>query len=149
MKFYSIANKGTFKSAPIKHLLKVWYYFFAFLEYLGKFKNFEPYFFFAYFQMYKSTFNNNTVEFHTQCLLLNLALPMNWTLSSAKVNYPCHQIYMYLLILWMTLGWSFDIHSPFFMKNLSIELPPIRSGWLSSHWLLLWVFWISLLHTIN
>ena len=70
------------------------YYFFAFLEYLGKFKNFEPYFLFAYFQMYKSTFNNNTVEFHTQCLLLNLALPMNWTLSSAKwiilaIKYTC------------------------------------------------------------
>ena len=65
-----------------------------------------------------------------------------------RVNYPCHQIYMYLLILWMTLGWSFDIHSPFFMKNLSMELP-IRSGWLSSHWLLLWIFWSSLLHTIN
>ena len=60
--------------------------FFAILEHLGKFKNFEPYFLFAYFQMYKSTFNNNTVEFHTQCLLLNLALLMNWTLSSAKVK---------------------------------------------------------------
>ena len=111
--------------------------FFCILEYLGV----QEFWAILWYQHCRISHSMSFVEFSTPNKL-------NSHHQKWRVNYPCHQIYMYLLILWMTLGWSFDIHSPFFMKNLSIDLP-IRSGWLSSHWLLLWIFWSSLLHTIN
>ena len=52
-------------SKVIKHFLKVWYYFFCISGVFRQVQEFWAILLFCLFSNYKSTFNNNTVEFHT------------------------------------------------------------------------------------